>query len=42
MEATGSGILRLQALQLPVPVFNWDGLTLKQGLPNRYLVGLMV
>ena len=42
MEATGSGILRLQALRLPVPVFNWDGLTLKQGLHNRYLVGLMV
>lgn len=42
MEATGSGILRLQALRLPVPIFNWDGLTLKQGLHNRYLVGLMV
>ncbi len=42
MEATGTGILRLQALRLPVPVFNWDGLTLKQGLHNRHLVGLMV
>ncbi len=42
MEATGTGILRLQQLQLPVPVFNWDALTLKQGLHNRYLVGLMV
>lgn len=42
MEATGSGILRLQVLRLPVPVFNWDSLTLKQGLHNRHLVGLMV
>lgn len=42
MEATGSGITRLQRLVLPVPVFNWDDLSIKQGLHNRYLVGLMV
>lgn len=42
MEATGTGIARLQKLRLPIPVFNWDGVTLKQGLHNRYLVGLMV
>jgi len=42
MEATGTGIARLRALRLPIPVFNWDGVTLKQGLHNRYLVGLMV
>ncbi|MDQ7842118.1 MAG: adenosylhomocysteinase [Armatimonadota bacterium] len=42
MEATGTGIALLRRLRLPVPVFNWDGLTLKRGLHNRYLVGLMV
>ncbi len=42
MEATGTGILKLQGLALPVPVFDWDDLALKQGLHNRYLVGLMV
>ncbi len=42
MEATGTGIARLRDLALPVPVFNWDALTLKQGLHNRHLVGLMV
>ncbi|MDR5683872.1 MAG: adenosylhomocysteinase [Armatimonadota bacterium] len=42
MEATGTGILRLQGLSLPFPVFNWDDLPLKQGLHNRYLVGLTV
>lgn len=42
MEATGTGIVRLRGLRLPVPVFNWDGLALKQSLHNRHLVGLMV
>ena len=42
MEATGTGITRLAQLRLPVPVFNWDGVTIKQGLHNRYLVGLMI
>lgn len=42
MEATGTGIARLQGVELPIPVFNWDDLDIKQGLHNRYLVGLMV
>jgi adenosylhomocysteinase len=42
MEATGTGLARLRGVALPVPVFNWDDLTLKQGLHNRHLVGLMV
>lgn len=42
MEATGTGILRLRALALPFPVFDWDSLALKRGLHNRYLVGLTV
>ena len=42
MEATGTGITRLAHLRLPVPVFNWDSVTIKQGLHNRYLVGLMI
>jgi adenosylhomocysteinase len=42
MEATGTGIVRLRQLRLPIPVFNWDDLEIKQGLHNRYLVGLMV
>ena len=42
MEATGTGIARLARLSLPIPVFNWDAVTIKQGLHNRYLVGLMV
>lgn len=42
LEATGTGIAKLQRLVPPVPVFNWDDLVLKQGLHNRYVVGLMV
>ncbi len=42
MEATGTGITRLQQLRLSIPVFNWDDLEIKQGLHNRHLVGLMV
>jgi len=42
MEATGTGLRRLAELPLPFPVFNWDGLPLKQGVHNRHLVGLMV
>ncbi len=42
MEATGTGIVRLQQVPLPFPVFNWDDLEIKQGLHNRYLVGLML
>jgi adenosylhomocysteinase len=39
-EATGSGINRLQKLDLPYPVFNWDDLPIKEGLHNRHMVGL--
>lgn len=42
MEATGTGVLRLRPLALPFPMFDWDTLPLKQGLHNRYLVGLTV
>ncbi len=40
LEATGSGITRLQNLELPYPVFNWDDLPVKEGLHNRFMVGL--
>jgi adenosylhomocysteinase len=32
LEATGSGINRLEKLDLPYPVFNWDDLPIKEGL----------
>ena len=40
LEATGSGISRLTRLSLRYPVFNWDDLPIKEGLHNRYMVGL--
>ncbi len=40
LEATGSGINRLARLELRYPVFNWDDLPIKEGLHNRYMVGL--
>ncbi|HWG83957.1 MAG TPA: adenosylhomocysteinase, partial [Deinococcales bacterium] len=40
LEATGSGIARLRGLDLRYPVFNWDDLPIKEGLHNRWLVGL--
>jgi len=40
LEATGSGINRLENLNLPYPVFNWDDLPVKEGLHNRHMVGL--
>lgn len=40
LEATGSGIDRLRSLELRYPVFNWDDLPVKEGLHNRYMVGL--
>ncbi len=40
LEATGSGINRLARLDLRYPVFNWDDLPIKEGLHNRYMVGL--
>jgi adenosylhomocysteinase len=41
LEATGTGIKRLDGLDLAYPVFNWDEVPIKQGLHNRHLVGLM-
>jgi adenosylhomocysteinase len=45
LEATGSGISRINKLSaegstLVYPIFNWDDLPIKEGLHNRYLVGL--
>ncbi len=40
LEATGSGISRLAKLPLDYPMFNWDDLPVKEGLHNRYMVGL--
>lgn len=40
LEATGSGITRLDGLTLTYPIFNWDDLPIKEGLHNRHLVGL--
>lgn len=40
LEATGSGIARLETLVVGFPIFNWDDLPIKEGLHNRYLVGL--
>lgn len=41
LEATGTGISRLRKLDLSYPVFDWDTVSIKQGLHNRHLVGLM-
>lgn len=40
LEGTGSGITRIEDLQISYPVFNWDDLPVKEGLHNRYMVGL--
>ena len=40
LEATGSGISRLQGELPPWPIFNWDDLPVKEGLHNRHMVGL--
>jgi len=40
LEATGSGIARLVGMPLDYPVFNWDDVPVKEGLHNRYMVGL--
>jgi adenosylhomocysteinase len=40
LEATGSGITLIRALSLRYPVFNWDDLAIKEGLHNRWQVGL--
>jgi adenosylhomocysteinase len=41
LEATGTGVKRLAGVDLAYPVFDWDGVPVKQGLHNRHLVGLM-
>jgi adenosylhomocysteinase len=40
LEATGSGVARIEKMDLPYPVFNWDDLPVKEGLHNRHMVGL--
>lgn len=40
LEGTGSGITRIEELRFNYPVFNWDDLPVKEGLHNRYMVGL--
>jgi len=40
LEATGSGIARLGKLAPAYPIFNWDDVTVKEGLHNRYMVGI--
>jgi len=40
LEATGSGIARTRALSLLYPIFNWDDVPIKEGLHNRWPVGL--
>ena len=44
METTGSGVSRLRSLAAegrfpPFPIYNCDGVPIKEGLHNRYLVG---
>ncbi len=40
LEATGSGITRLGKLSPTYPIFNWDDVAVKEGLHNRYMVGI--
>ena len=40
LEATGSGINRLNGMTPQYPIFNWDDLPVKEGLHNRHMVGL--
>ena len=40
LEATGSGISRLNQAGFDYPIYNWDDLPIKEGLHNRYMVGL--
>ncbi len=41
LEATGTGIARLNSLVPTYPIFNWDDVPIKEGLHNRHMVGLM-
>ena len=40
LEATTSGLHRLAGLELPFPVYDWNGIALKDRLHNRHHVGL--
>lgn len=40
LEATGSGVSRLNGVAPRYPIFNWDDLPVKEGLHNRHMVGL--
>jgi adenosylhomocysteinase len=40
LEGTGSGISRIENLDLLYPVINWDDLPIKEGLHNRHMVGI--
>jgi adenosylhomocysteinase len=39
LEATQTGINRLEGLELGYPLYNWDHVPIKAGLHNRYAVG---
>jgi adenosylhomocysteinase len=39
LEATTTGLHRLRPLQLPFPVFDWNGIALKDAIHNRFHVG---
>jgi len=40
LEATTSGLHRLAGVEIPFPVFDWNGIPLKDRLHNRHHVGL--
>jgi adenosylhomocysteinase len=40
LEATTTGLHRLQGLQIGFPVFDWNGIALKELIHNRHHVGL--
>lgn len=42
LEATTSGLHRLESLTLPFPVFNWNDTELKNQIHNRHHVGMEV
>lgn len=42
MEATTSGLHRLESITLPFPVFNWNDAELKNQIHNRHHVGMEV
>lgn len=40
LEATTTGLHRLDGLQIPFPVFDWNGIALKELIHNRHHVGV--